>query len=436
MNVSEASEMPLETENDCWEELMGRDLMMTKYTSDSCPIIFRNLPPLDSDLCTDHSQECVEIGDYAVISYAGYFSRNGDIRTDDVEQLKKDLECSESHLVKFVHADNWIIKLGSANVVPGLEMATRFLSKGEAAIVKCHSKYAYYDGRLNSCQDDGSKEDLRENTNIVFQVTLREIIPLGKALKPSFRLKLGIHLKVMGNDAYKYEWIPSNQGGNGKTKALKLYGNASQELISLMKDSDEHILNENMDQEMKLQCVKNLVDCFNNIASVHLRAKDYGKAKEAATEAIKIDQDNVKAICKAAKASLMLTDFDECEAVLEVLQNLDGANRDVQRLRKDFYDSRSLYKKKEKELYSKMMSNERKTMKIKQSVVKTKLESSEPNINNTRNSAQDAVYTVSECKESILSGRIPIFISLISFIVLMLYLKYFDDTATRTNMDL
>lgn len=436
MNVSEASEMPLEPGNDCWEELMGRDLMMMKYTSDSCPIIFRNLPPLDSDLCTDHTQECVEIGDYAVISYAGHFSRNGDIRTDDVEQLKKDLECSESHLVKFVHADNWIIKLGSANVVPGLEMATRFLSKGESALVKCHSKYAYYNGRLNSCQDDGCKEDLPDNINILFQVTLREIIPLGKAFKPSFRLKLGIHLKVMGNDAYKYEWIPSNQGGNGKTKALKLYGDASQELMSLMKDSDENISNENMDKEMKLQCMRNLVDCFNNIASVHLRAGDYGKAKEAATEAIKIDQDNVKALYKAAKASLMLSDFDECEAVLEVLQNLDGANRDVQRLRKDFYHSKSIYKKKEKELYSKMMSNDRQTMEIKQSVVQMKMESTEPNANNTRKSAQDAENTVSKCKESILSGRIPIFCSLIPFIVLVLYLKYFNDTAIRKNMDL
>lgn len=433
MSASEASnDVPDETFQDSWEELMGRDLMMMKYTSDSCPVIFRNLPPLDTDLCTDHDQDCAEIGDYAVISYVGYFSKNGEIPIHDMEQLKGDLETSGSHLIKFIQASDWIIKLGSGNVVPALEMAARFLVKGESAMVKCHSKYAYSNGRVNSCHQDDCHPDLPANTtSILFQITLREIIPLGNAFKPEFRLKLGTHLKVMGNDAYKYEWIPTDQGGNGKINALKLYGDASQELMSLMKD-DKIVATDKMNEEMKLQCIKNLVDCFNNIASVHLRAKDYGKAKEAATEAIKIDPDNVKALCKAAKASLMMANFEECKAVLDVLQNLDGTNKDVLRLRKEFYHSRRIHKKKEKALFSKMMAH------IAQAS-ETKTISKETNTSVIQSAAhvnQDEKHTVTKCKQSPLSGTIPIIVLLIGSIIMWLYLKYVSDETINMHTDL
>jgi tetratricopeptide (TPR) repeat protein len=433
MSASEASNLvPDETFKDVWEELMGRDLMMMKYTSDSCPVIFRNLPPLDADFCTDHDQDCAEIGDYAVISYVGYFSKKGDVPIHDMKQLKQDLETSGSHLIKFIQARDWIIKLGSGNVVPALEMATRFLVKGESAIVKCHSKYAYSNGRVNSCLQDDCHQDLPANTtSILFQITLREIIPLGNAFKPEFRLKLGIHLKVMGNDAYKYEWIPTDQGGHGKINALKLYGDASQELTSLMKD-DKIITSDNMNEEIKLQCIKNLVDCFNNIASVHLRAKDYGKAKEAATEAIKIDPDNVKALCKAAKASLMMANYEECKAVLDVLQNLDETNKDVLRLRKEFYQSRRIHKKKEKALFSKMMAH------IAQAS-ETKTISKETNtivIQSAVHAEQDAKHTVTKCKQSPLSGTIPIILLLIGSIITCLYLKYVSDATVNMQTDL
>lgn len=433
MNASDASDVvPDEVLNDAWEELMGQDLMMMKYTSDSCPTVFRNLPSLDTDLCIDHNQDCAEIGDYAIISYVGYFSKHGEIPIDDTEQLKKDLESPSSQLVKFVQAYDWIIKLGSGNVIPALEMATRFLAKGESAIVKSHSKYGYCNGRVNNCQEDNCHQDLPANTDVLFQITLRDIIPLGKAFNLNFRLKLGIHLKVMGNDAFKYEWIPSNQGGNGRINALKLYGDASQELMSILKDDKNVTSHDSMDEEMKLQCIKNLVDCFNNIASVHLRSKEYGKAKEAATEAIKIDPDNVKALCKAAKASLMMTNFKECKAVLDVLQNLDGTNKDFLRLRKDYNHSRSVYKKNEKKLYSKMMAH------VVQAT-ETKSLSKETNTNvipDTVHVEQDIKNTVIECKESPLSRNTQIFLFLIVSIILWLYLRYKTDAATYKSTDL
>ena len=41
------------------------------------------------------------------------------------------------------------------------------------------------------------------------------------------------------------------------------------------------------------------LDSLNNISAVHLRAKGYGLAKEAAANAIQIDPNNMKALCRA-----------------------------------------------------------------------------------------------------------------------------------------
>lgn len=151
----------------------------------------------------------------------------------------------------------------------------------------------------------------------------------------------------------------------GKFRSLKAYSNASEELISLTKDLDDKTAEEEVPtlqskENVKAEVLRLVVDCYNNIAAVHLRCKDYAKAKEAATEAIKLDPNNVKALCRAAKAAMMSGNMEECVAALDAVLDIDKENKDGLKLLKEFFRRKAVYKKKEKAMYARMMEGVKK----------------------------------------------------------------------------
>ena len=187
---------------------------------------------------------------------------------------------------------------------------------------------------------------------------MRSIKSIAEDQSYTFRLKLARQLKSIGNDYYVNEWIGSH-GGYGKVKSLKAYNGSSNELVSLLKDLNEDETSESGENgELRGEAGALLVDCFNNISAAHLRDQDYGKAKDAAAEAIKLDPNNIKALCRAAKAAMSVGEFEESNMALEAAIGLDKANMDVQKLKAEYDRKLKLYRKKEREMYAKMMNSD------------------------------------------------------------------------------
>ena len=60
-----------------------------------------------------------------------------------------------------------------------------------------------------------------------------------------------------------------------------------------------------------------LISCLGNLAACHLSMKEYIKTKEICVRVLELEPDNIKALIRAAKASLALHEYDECALCLE-----------------------------------------------------------------------------------------------------------------------
>lgn len=66
--------------------------------------------------------------------------------------------------------------------------------------------------------------------------------------------------------------------------------------------------------------------CLNNLTACHLSTNQFYKAKQAATKLLSVDPRNIKGLLRAAKATLALTDFEECELCLQTVLADEPAN--------------------------------------------------------------------------------------------------------------
>lgn len=309
---------------------------------------------VDPDFKGSTDQKEGEMNDYLLIDFDCFFYNGQDSILEEESNISSlhHKDPDDKNFVKFMQEKDFIMKLGNGDVPQGLELAIRFLSLGACAIVRCHSKYAHPHGRKNNCEGIGSI-DLPASKDVIYRVYLRSIKSIAQDQSYTFRLKVAKQLKSIGNDYYINEWI-GPRGGCGKVKSLKAYDGSSNELVSLVKDLNADTSNNY--EKLKGDTVALLVDCFNNIAAAHLRDKDYTKARDAAVEAIKLDPNNVKALCRAAKAAMCVGAFEESDMALDAAIELEKDNIDVQKLKVDHDRRVKLYRKKEKVMYTKMMN--------------------------------------------------------------------------------
>lgn len=338
--------------NHSWDELMGGDLMMKIIN----PGIIFPEGIRDPDLVGIGNLDQGEMNDYLVIAYDGYYANKRSpleecVSHDDEESMHEifSLKDPSPHgYTRFIHVEEVLIALGNGDVPQGLELAVRFLSRGQCAIVRCHSKYAHPHGRKNSCLDShGHDLDLPPSTNVIYRVLLKSVISSTDHQTHDFRLKYATQLKNIGNDYFVNEW-KGPQGGFGKSKAIKAYNHAMKEITSLLNDIPET-------DERKSTMMALLVDCWNNVSAVYLRDREYVKAKEAATEAIQLDPRNLKALKRAAKAALFSCSFEECDAALAVAMDVAEDDAELFKLKMEYDKRLKAYQKKEKEMYARMI---------------------------------------------------------------------------------
>jgi len=243
----------------------------------------------------------------------------------------------------FHEAKDWIVVIGDKDVTPALEMGIRFMKEGEKAIVYGHSKYIY--GPAQRTSSDKSYT-LPPNSNCIYEVTIKKLVNNDAEFSdPNFQLQIAKSKKTIGNDVYVNEWA----GGFGKNKALLIYKKASQNLTNLL--TEEH-----HGQAVRDEANSLLIDCLNNTAAVLLKAKDYGKAKEAATQVLLRDPDNIKALLRAARAAIYdpAGTFEESEAAIDAAEQVNSDDPDLKRMRAELDRKKKEYKKKSKAMFSKM----------------------------------------------------------------------------------
>ena len=68
------------------------------------------------------------------------------------------------------------------------------------------------------------------------------------------------------------------------------------------------------------------VTCLNNLAACYISQKEFMKAKEICTRVLELSPNNVKALLRAAKASLALDLYEECELCLNAVQSVEPDN--------------------------------------------------------------------------------------------------------------
>ena len=241
----------------------------------------------------------------------------------------------------FQEAKDWLVVIGEKDVLPALEMGIRFMQVGQTALVWSHCKFAY--GPTTRQHGD---YELPADSSVIYRVTVKSVVNSDRIVDdPAFQLQVASSKKKIGNDAYANEW----SDGHGKSRAKLLYKRAADMMEYLL-----HTVQDDVDK--KKQAFEIMMDCLNNIAAIHLRAKEFHSAKEAAVKVLMHDPDNLKGLIRAAKASLLdpASSYEEVEMAVEAAETNHPDDAEVRKLRMDLKQRKQAYKKKTKELFSKL----------------------------------------------------------------------------------
>jgi FKBP-type peptidyl-prolyl cis-trans isomerase len=232
----------------------------------------------------------------------------------------------------FIRASNWVIQIGAKDVVPAIEMGVRFMKVGQTALVWSHSKYAYGYGtrrhRLNNnikngdgSNGDGNKSscyyyELPPNSNVCFEITVHQVY--ADEEESNDATFLARSRKAIANDVYAHEWQDSFSGGQGKQRAIYLYQKVAKDLLQVVQEEDENS-DKSTTTTRRDEALTLLLDCLNNIVAVYLRAHEYHAAKLAAVRVLEVDPNNLKALLRAAQASLLdpASSYEEVQASLQ-----------------------------------------------------------------------------------------------------------------------
>jgi tetratricopeptide (TPR) repeat protein len=232
--------------------------------------------------------------------------------------------------------------VGEKDVLPALEMGIRFMKVGQRAVVWSHSKFAYGPGSRKH-----GDYILPPESNVRYEVTVKSVASSDPVVnEPSFQIKIALSKKAIGNDVYVHEWAD----GYGKARAKMLYKRAADMMEYLFQT-----VNQDDDEAVREEAMEVMLDCLNNIAAVHLRAKDFHQAKEAAVKVLSHDPDNLKGMIRAAKAALLdpASSYEEVELAIAAAEMDHPDDPEVQKLQIALKKRKQAYKKKTKEMFSK-----------------------------------------------------------------------------------
>jgi tetratricopeptide (TPR) repeat protein len=315
----------------------------------------------------------------------------------------------------FQQVKGWLVVIGDGDILPALEMASRFMEAGQTSRVWSHSKYAM-----------GTGVRAHENTkvpphsSVMYELTVVQKVMDTSRLNPYFTIQKALTKKTIANDIYQFEWCPPPNEpddpdcASAMSRAIRLYQKSGKEMETLLNGT--YFQQVEKDHPQRGQCQQILLDSLNNIVAVYMRQKEYHKAKQSAVEVLKQDPKNLKGLLRAAKSSLLdpASTFEEVKAALdaaesEITYNNPKEEKELKRLRADFKKNQNEYKKRTKAMFTgKLKTNtlwedprsktDEKASGEGEKDVTTTEEASAQEAQTTRSSEEPAAATVEEDK--------------------------------------
>jgi tetratricopeptide (TPR) repeat protein len=193
-------------------------------------------------------------------------------------------------------------EIGKGDVVPGLELGLRFSRVGQLLRIRIGPKFAFgsSDAMVNGRALPGSST-VEYELLVCGHTTAVKQYPNSPVQQCTFNALLR---KEAGNRWFGYRDF---------LKAGHAYSQGSQLTGNFLADWTEP-LPENV--------YKVRTDCLNNLAAAHLSMGEHRKAKDVCVRLLEDNPDNAKALVRAAKASLGLHEFEECELCLDRLAEI------------------------------------------------------------------------------------------------------------------
>mmetsp|Transcript_29725 Transcript_29725/g.40015 ORF Transcript_29725/g.40015 Transcript_29725/m.40015 type:complete len:318 (+) Transcript_29725:52-1005(+) len=246
--------------------------------------------------------------------------------------------------------------VGVGQVIKGWDQGILTMKKGEKAILRCTSDYAY--------GDSGSPPTIPGGATLNFEVELfswKEEVKPPSEMSSEERVAHAMKMKEEGTAAFKVgdlatavnRWEdgvhyltfdPSQDFAGHSHGGMPCSGHGDD---AGGDDAAEPLALSDGDR-------KTVVALLNNCAMAKLKLGDEDSAKFDCNKVLEYDAANVKALFRRGQAELAMGEYSKCaESTARVLE-LDPQNKEAEQLRRKAKDDEKKSKQKEKAMYSKM----------------------------------------------------------------------------------
>ena len=205
----------------------------------------------------------------------------------------------------------------------------------------------------------------------MYKVTVTQKVMDTSRLNPYFTIQKALTKKKIANDIYQNEWCnppETNEDADcehAMRRAIRLYTNAAKDMETLLQGT--YFKQVETDHPQRHESRQILLDSLNNLVALHLRQKEYHKAKLSAVEVLKVDPNNIKALLRAAKAALLdpASTLDEALAATKAAESAIATNsnnksineKELNRLKIQLKEKQVEYKEKTKEMFGNKLSS-------------------------------------------------------------------------------
>eukprot|EP01038_Epipyxis_sp_PR26KG_P009352 gene9352-12602_t len=279
------------------------------------------------------------------------------------------------------------VKLGEGDVVPGLELSLRHSKVKEIFLVKCSSRFCYgsigrpavkdtVNGKLREIKNIPPNQDLQFEVEVLshrldseLMISQHERDTLTDAqLRRLYALDELSLRKEAGNRWFSYQdFARASRAYSKGTQVADTYfkslpGANTTGIEGMIEPENQEVPPMSKEEiEADKPLVNAYVACLNNLSACHLQTGEYLKVKDMCIKVLEFDPNNVKALLRAAKATLALDIFEECEACLKQVFLIDPDNPagklELAKLRKAQKDYNNKSKEISKNIAKKLFEN-------------------------------------------------------------------------------
>jgi len=238
--------------------------------------------------------------------------------------------------------------VGVGQVIKGWDQGILTMKKGEKAILRCTSDYAY--------GDSGSPPTIPGGATLNFEVELfswKEEVKPASEMSSEERAAHAMKMKEEGTAAFKVGDMATavNRWEDG---VQYLTFDPSQDFGCSHGGCDDAACGAAEPLALSDDDKKTVVALLNNCAMAKLKLGDEDSAKFDCNKVLEYDATNVKALFRRSQAELAMGEYSKCAESTARILELDPQNKEAEQLRRKAKDDEKKSKQKEKAMYSKM----------------------------------------------------------------------------------